>query len=374
MDLITLVITALGFAGLLFAPDSTVRAAAGGIDVCLKMIVPTLFPFFVFSSFFIAMGFAQKLGRRAEGLMRPLFHVNGACASVLVLGLLSGFPVGAKTAANLYKSGACTKTEAERMLAFCNNAGPSFILGTVGIGIWNSSYAGWILWGAQTLASLVTGMVFSRIWRSSGDESLTPVTRRETVRVPFVKAFTSSVRDGAVSMVYICAFIVFFAVVVAMLQGFGILPAIARGICHIFPFHIADVENILAGVFEMTTGIRMVGGAAPVVRNLTITGAILGWAGISVHCQVLTFVYEGGLSSAPYICGKLMQTLFAGLFTFALSQIFHVGDLNVFGGLTKILQSPVFFSGRYVLLFAVCILILLCTAGLLVIFILNRKN
>ena len=375
MDLITFVITVFGIAGLLISPSLTVNAAAGGINVCLNVIVPTLFPFFVFSSLFISMGFAQKLGRKAEGLMRPLFHVGGPCASVFILGLLSGFPVGAKTAVSLYKNGSCTKTEAERMLAFCNNAGPSFILGTVGIGIWNSTSAGWILWGAQDIASIVTGIVFSRIWRNSEDDKFVPVKRDVVQQHPsFMKAFTSSVKDGAVSIVYICAFIIFFAVVIAMLQGFGIIPAVAKGICSVLPFDSSVVENILAGIFEMTTGLRMVGNAAPVIRNLTITGAILGWAGISVHCQVLTFVYEGGLSSVPYICGKLLQTLFSSLLTLGLSSIFRIKDIGVFGNLTKVLQSPAFFSYKYLLFSIVAAVVLLCAAGLFIIFLINRKN
>mgnify|MGYP007069437717 CR=1 FL=1 len=60
---------------------------------------------------------AGYLGRLLEGLMRPLFHVSGACASAFALGFIGGYPVGAKTAISLYENGMCTKTEAERLLA-----------------------------------------------------------------------------------------------------------------------------------------------------------------------------------------------------------------------------------------------------------------
>ncbi len=61
--------------------------------------------------------------------MAPLFRAGGACSSALALGFVGGYPVGARTAIALYENGQCSKTEAERLLAFCNNSGPAFILG-----------------------------------------------------------------------------------------------------------------------------------------------------------------------------------------------------------------------------------------------------
>ena len=376
INAITFFITVLGIAGLVAAPDRTSDAAADGISVCLNTVVPSLFPFFVFSSLFIGLGFAQKIGRRTEWLMRPLFHVNGACSGIFVLGLISGFPVGAKTAVKLYQSGGCSKVEAERMLAFCNNAGPAFVLGTVGMGIWNSPSAGWILLSSQIAASVLTGILFSRIWRSSSQDRFSPavLSQPKQERRPFFSVFVSSVRDAAVSMVYICAFIIFFAVIISMLQGFGIIPALAKGICAIFPFDLQTVENALAGVFEMTTGVRMVGNAAPVIRSLTLTGAILGWAGFSVHCQVLTFVYESGLSTAPYFWGKILQTVFSGLFTFLLSWLFHLDSVQTLSQAVPAFSSSFVFSYRY-MLFSVCIgVALMCFGSLFVLLVQNRKN
>ncbi len=92
--------------------------------------------------------------------MRPLFHVSGACASAFALGFIGGYPVGAKTAISLYENGMCTKTEAERLLAFCNNSGPAFILGVVGAGVFASSRVGVLLYLAHAAASICIGILF----------------------------------------------------------------------------------------------------------------------------------------------------------------------------------------------------------------------
>ena len=47
------------------------------------------------------------------------------------MGLISGYPIGAKIATNFRKNNICSKEECERLLSFTNNSGPLFIVGTV---------------------------------------------------------------------------------------------------------------------------------------------------------------------------------------------------------------------------------------------------
>ena len=145
---------------LLVDPQSAMKAARSGLALCGNVIIPSLFPFFVLSSLVVDLGLAGYLGRLLERVMRPLFRVNGACASALALGFIGGYPVGARTAISLYQSGMCSRTEAQRLLAFCNNSGPAFILGVVGAGVFASSRVGVLLCLAHALASVCVGVLF----------------------------------------------------------------------------------------------------------------------------------------------------------------------------------------------------------------------
>ena len=117
---------------LLCWPKEISAAVQEGLKLCYNVIIPSLFPFFILSSLMISLGLAGYLGRLFEPVMRPLFRLPGSCAAVLALGFVGGYPIGARSALTLYESGGCTKTECERLLAFCNNSGPAFILGVVG--------------------------------------------------------------------------------------------------------------------------------------------------------------------------------------------------------------------------------------------------
>ena len=107
---------ALAASALVISPGEAINGAKDGLALCFNVIVPSLFPFFVLSSLVVDLGLAAYLGRAMEGLMRPLFRVSGSCAAAVALGFIGGYPVGARTALQLYQQGLCSKPEAERLL------------------------------------------------------------------------------------------------------------------------------------------------------------------------------------------------------------------------------------------------------------------
>ena len=117
------------FSALLLLPEVSAQAARDAMLLCAQTLIPSLFPFFVLSSLLIACGASELLSALLSPLMRPLFGLSGTGAAALALGLCGGYPVGARTAAELVENGALSQEEGERLLAFCNNAGPGFLLG-----------------------------------------------------------------------------------------------------------------------------------------------------------------------------------------------------------------------------------------------------
>lgn len=360
-----------GILGLLCSPSEAISAAKNGIDMCVNIIIPSLFPFFVFSYLFIETGLAKETGKIFEPLMRPVFNVNGSCSSAFFLGLLSGYPIGAKTAINLFKKGLCSKREAERLLSFCNNSGPAFVLGSVGIGIWGRLDVGLLLYFSQIIASIITGVLFGLFWKGK-NQSIT-FKKEMTKDLSLTDAFVSGVKNSAVNILYICAFIIFFAVTIRLLFVYNIIPFTAGLLSGILKFiHIDNksIEQLLSGFFELTTGIKYAYNAAPLAKNLALTGAILGWAGLSVHCQVLVFLHNSGLSTKPYILGKFVQAVIGAAITYTAVMLFPFNK-EVFSRFSVLMPS-VNMSFLNVFFISICII-----AGfiiLLTIFIIFFKN
>ena len=307
---------------LLLYPQASMEAARTGLKLCGNVIIPSLFPFFVLSSLVVELGMSRYLGRLFQPIMAPLFRVNGACASAFALGFIGGYPVGATTAIGLYRNGMCTKTEAERLLAFCNNSGPAFILGVVGAGVFASSRVGVLLCAAHALASVCIGLLFRFYGRR--EERRRGGTAPPFKAQRFTAAFTGAVKNSFLSTLNICAFVVFFTVVIQMLVTSGFLPGLAKALGTVLaPFGMTAewAQRLLTGVVEISSGVWTLSGDGTLTGRLTMAAFMLGWAGISVHCQVLSFLGDSGLSPRTYLMGKLLHGGLAALFTAGLARV-----------------------------------------------------
>ena len=306
-------------AALVAAPGEAIAGAKDGLTLCFNVIVPSLFPFFVLSSLVVDLGLAAYLGRALEGLMRPLFRVSGSCAAAVALGFIGGYPVGARTALQLYQQGLCTRTEAERLLAFCNNSGPAFILGVVGAGVFGDSRVGLLLYLTHALASLLVGLLF-RFYGGRGERRAPSVRPKPIQTVTLPAAFTGAVTRSLQSTLNICAFVVFFAVVLRLLAAYGVLSG-AAALLSLAGFEGEWAKRLVAGLLELSSGVASHRGGTELAGRVSMAAFMLGWAGLSVHCQVLSFLVDSGLSARVYLAGKLCHGLIAAALTWGLTRL-----------------------------------------------------
>jgi len=304
-------------AALIAAPSEAAAGAKDGLLLCFNVIVPSLFPFFILSTLVVDLGLAAQLGRAMEKIMRPLFRVDGSCAAAVVLGFIGGYPVGARTALQLYQQGQCSKTEAERLLAFCNNSGPAFILGVVGAGIFGDGRVGFLLYLTHALASLMVGLLFRFHGKETGGRAVRHTKPIETLTLP--AAFTGAVTGALGNTLNICAFVIFFSVVLRLLTAYGLLTALA-GFLTVAGFQQEWAYRLVAGILELSSGVSSLSGGGKFVSLASMAAFMLGWAGLSVHCQVLTFLVDSGLSARTYLAGKLCHGLFAAALTWLLAR------------------------------------------------------
>jgi hypothetical protein len=251
-------------------------------------VVPSLFPFFAAISLLLQLGAAEALGRLCAPIMRPLFRMRGVCALPLLAGLLGGYPSGAKTAASLYAQGRITRQEAELLLGFCDNCGPAFLLGCVGAGVLGNPDAGLWLYAVHILSAILAGILLCRL---SGDRG--PVllgSALPAAPVSFPQALTSSVTGALASTLNVCAFVVFFQVLSA-------LPP-------------APPPPLVLGILEMVGGVASL---TPGPGGFAAAAAIVGWGGLSVHCQAMSLAAPEGLSFRWHWAGKALQAVLSAL-------------------------------------------------------------
>lgn len=279
-------------------PDAALFYAHDSINICFEMIIPTLFPFFICSGILIHSGFCETLARLFRFCMRPLFGVNPSGSSAFILGIISGYPLGAITAGELYENNYITKTEAERLLAFCNNSGPLFILGSVGAAVYADMRIGAALYITHLLAALTVGVIF-RFYRKNKTESITVPQKENYLSIGEI--FNVSLQNAIRNMLTVCGAVVFFSITGRMLLD-------------VFP--LSDkAYTLFSGILEFATGtVNVAYLSAPLAEKLVLTAFVIGFAGISVHIQVIAVIAKYKFNLIPYFIGKLLHGLIAAVY------------------------------------------------------------
>ncbi len=284
--------------------------------------------------------FVNCLGRYLNKIMKPLFNIRGEGSFGFIMGLISGYPVGAKIACDFRENNICSKEECERLLSFTNNSGPLFIVGTVGISMFGNSTIGLLLLITHILACITVGIIF-RFWKfnSSSPEYVGSKNSnyKKYKNVTFSnlgEVLGKSISNSISTVLMIGGFVVIFSSIISILKSSGILNSLVFIITPIFNFLSIDssfVYGILTGLLEITNGISYVSSIniKAISVNIIITAFLLGFGGLSVLLQVLSITSKTDLSIKPYIYGKFLHGVLAAFYTFVAINVFSFFNFNL---------------------------------------------
>ena len=318
--------------------SSNLASAKEGLILWANSVVPTLFPFFVATELLNHTNFIPMLGKYLNKFMRPIFKVPGEGAYAFLMGLISGYPVGAKIVCHLREKGLCTKDEGERMLAFTNNSGPLFIVGTVGISLFNNQTVGIILLITHILACITVGILFGFMKEEDKVKwDRYNVNTRQKEDKTLGGILGESIKNAISTVLMIGGFVVIFSIIISILNNSHVLEIISKIISPIITsigINAEFVKPVLAGLIELTNGVKLVSEASIVNYNLSIilSAFLLGFGGVSILLQVSSIVAKTDLSMKKYVFGKLLQGIIASVYVFlALNFIpsLEVQSINI---------------------------------------------
>ena len=281
---------ALGLLVLILDGTLALEGARAGIDLCIRTVIPALFPFFVLSGILTA-SLSGNLPRPVL-FLADLLQIPPSAAPVLVPAILGGYPVGAKCVGDLHRQSRISTVQAQRLLAFSSNAGPSFLFGMVS-GFFPEGKSIWLLWGIHLCSALLTARVFP------------PPEQQDSAELPTANPKgTDTILSSARAMVTVCCWVVLFRILIAFLESWflWILPAWA--------------QVLATGFLELTNGCCALYQVAEKNLRFVLCSCMLAWGGICVLLQ--TASVTNGLSLQNYIRGKLLQTLFSFLLSSAV--------------------------------------------------------
>lgn len=298
---------------LIFGANAAREGARAGLMLAFQMAIPALFPFFVAGTLLQETGVTAALGRVCARPMHLVYGLPGAAAGPLVLGFTGGYPVGVQAAADLHRAGYLSDAETERLLGFCNNTGPAFIVGVCGAGVFGSVKIGLILYGIHVLSALLTGLAMTSAGRGTPPRQ---AARPGSAPVRFSSALVTACERAAQTSIQVAAFITLFAVLAALFEASGLLTACAgliAPLCGLLGMPRDAAWPLLCGALELTRGLAILPEAAlPMRHALPVASVLLAFGGLSVWCQSISLAAHTGLSLRRCLTGKVLHATLAG--------------------------------------------------------------
>lgn len=289
---------------LLRFPDQALSAAREGMTLWLNTLIPTLLPFMILTGILLHTGNLEKILNPLAFFWKKFLGLSCWGAYAFLLGMLCGFPMGAKLSADLYANGKISRREAEYLLTFANNPSPSFLLSYLAGSCLKSRTSGCKILGTLFLSSMLCMLFFRFVvyknhttdtWRETSHND-----KKETSHSPGGAIVDASIMNGFETITRLGGYILMFSLMSAFIR-------------HYWPFSRLS-GCLLLGITEITTGLHYLSALSlPYNWLYLFSMCATAFGGLCILAQTKS-VLNRQLSLLPYVAAKCLSAVFtAGL-------------------------------------------------------------
>ncbi len=336
---------ALGFSLLMNSAEVS-KGVTDGLLLCAKVLIPSLFPFMTLACWLSLTGAARILSFPLQFITTRLFRLPRELGTVVLLSFVGGYPVGAKCVSLLLEQKKIDKATAMRMMCFCVNAGPPFVVSAVGAGMLGDRNAGVALLAGQIFAGMAVGAVMAR--RAKVPE----LSGGVTTPLRGAESFVSAVSASASAMLGMCAYAVLFSGLLPLFIKGELIPGLAS--------YLGLGDELLrvaaGGLFEVATG-SAAAAALGEESGFALVSLCLSFGGLSVWFQIISCFRQEKISFLKPMLARLLHMPAALCVSLPLYRRF-CGTQTVFAAGTP----PAFKTDARGLLITCC---LLCMCAIL---------
>lgn len=346
----TLILYSFPFLALLLCLFSkeTSMAARKALYLCLDVVIPSLFPFFVLSKILVPFISGFDIPDFLKRLIEKFFKLPYYTIIIILLGFISGYPNGAKMSRDMYDQGLIDSRQAGRILSVANYCSPLFIIGTVGAGLFKSVKLGVFLllmhWASGIIAAFITGKLVNssnmggkasyskannkiRSDQSNKHENNghanSSQNKKSSAPESMAVLLPLSIEEASILCIKISGYIVFFAVISELLSRLGVFSLLGGFFSFLVTTGAAKsnlsefVSAFSRGLMEITSGSQAILQLKGTTLNMQLAAISLlfGFAGFSVHTQIMGIMKGTGCKYRVLFFSKLLHGIIGGLLT-----------------------------------------------------------
>lgn len=302
--------------------QSCIDAALVGVNLVVKTIIPTIFPFSVICNLLISydgVGLYSKI--LGPILCKPL-KLSKSSSFPIAASFLSGYPLGCKYCCDLYSLGYIDKKEFERLLNIASNASPMFIIGSIGATMLGDIKLGFILLISNYLSPIIVGILTINRNKISSNSKELP---KNDTNTNFGSALKSALDNGINTTLQVGAFVVLFSIIVSIIKNNAYISIAFNNIEAFLNLPKYSIYGLFLGSVEFTNGCKLIT-TLPLTLpfKLAIISFICSFSGLSVIAQISSFIYKYDISIAKYSFMKFIQGIISFGITFIISSVFSL--------------------------------------------------
>ncbi len=348
-------------------PNSIISSTKNALLLWFNNVIPSLYPFIILNTILKEMNGFKILGSITKPITKILFKHNESGGVAFISGITSGYPLGGLVTANLLEKKLISLKEANYFIMFTNNVGPLFVVGTIGVTLFNNTQIGYFLLLNNIISSIMLGVLLSFFKKKqdkfSSCNNLLNISNEEKNK-NLLFAISNSVISANETILIIGGFIMFYSIILNILEATKILNIFVDTTMLLIPFiNGIQAKSIIYGFFEMTSGINLLSkNICDLQLDLTIINGILAFGGLSIHGQTLYGVLKTKIKVKNYFIGKFLHTIICMILTYiSYNFVSFQESVPVFANSTL----PFYYNKNYIYTFYITFFILLFISVLL---------
>lgn len=312
--IILFLILTLYLGTLVIYPKIVSSGIKNGINCCLDILIPSMFPFMVAASIISLSGTSEKSNFVFKKASKLLFYLPPCTIPAIIMSLIGGYPVGAYCVKSLYKSGNINEEQLNRMMCFCVNFGPAFIISALGQMLLNNLRLGIILFFIQVVSTVVIGIILGIAARIKKTDFYSKKISLQKKSFSFSQILIGACNDTCKALLGMCALITLFFGIISIINELGLINYISYLLLKInVPNYISNAT--LLSILEVTQSC-MESSKNNFIPHYMYSW-ILGFGGVCAHTQIIA-----QLSDCPFKYAKfLVMRIINGLLTAALTAL-----------------------------------------------------
>lgn len=281
-------------------PDISFVGAGNGVLLWIKIVIPSLFPFLLVSTCLLNLNLLSCLTPVLSPLFSKIFGCSKNGCYPILIGLLSGYPMGAKACADLVKRGEITREEGQYLLGFVNNASPMFITSYLTCQCLKLPDYRYILYGIILCSSYMVCLLYRFTGRTGthpAQNETAAVQKEKISSLSISRALDSGITDSFRTMTKIGGYVILFS----LLGQFALS----------LPKQLGIFRYLIICCLEMTSAVNQIAlSNFPIKIKIILALSTTTLGGISGIFQTHSVIASSGLSLKKYCMTKLLQTMF----------------------------------------------------------------